>query len=259
MQYWEDISNTAHGMYAGENPADGAELTYYLSRPANKVRLIVRGQDDRVVREIAGGSSAGVIHRVTWDLRHEPPPAAPGGGGFGGEEGGGPPSTAAARAGAPAPVQLPIPTHDIGNRGPYVSPGKFTVTLDVDGETSTQVLEVRSDPALAISVAQQRAREAFLLDVQATQVQVEQRARELRALRAEATGQDSAALQALERRLTGGRDAPRAKLGGIARNFNGSGAQQGSFAPPTELHRQALSDAKAELAAVEDAMKKRRR
>jgi hypothetical protein len=211
------------------------------------------------VREIAGGSSAGVIHRVTWDLRHEPPPATPGGGGgFGGEEGGGPPPAATGRAGTPAPIQLPIPTHDIGNRGPYVSPGRFTVTLDVDGQTSTQALEVRSDPALAIPVAQQRAREAFLLDVQATQVQVEQRASELRAMRAEATGADSAALQTLERRLTGGRDAPRAKLGGIARGFNGSGAQQGSFAPPTELHRQILSEAKAELAAVEEAMKKRR-
>ena len=258
MQYWEDISNTAHGMYGGENPADGAELTYYLSKPANKVRVIVRGPGDRIVREIVGPTSAGVIHRVTWDLRHEPPPSTPGGGGFGGEEGGGPPPAAAGRPGAPAPIQLPIPTHDIGNRGPYVSPGKFTVTLDVDGETSNQGLEVRSDPALAIPVAQQRAREAFLLDVQATQVQVEQRASELRALRAEATGEEAAALQALERRLTGGRDAPRAKLGGIARAFNGTGAQQGSFAPPTERHRQALSEAKAELAAVEDAMKERR-
>jgi hypothetical protein len=253
MQYWEDISNTAQGMYAGENPADGAELTYYLSKPASKVRLIVRGQDGRVVREIAGASSAGVIHRVTWDLRHEPPPAAAAAGGFGGEEGGGP-TPAATRRGAPAPVQLPIPTHDIGNRGPYVSPGKFSVTLDVDGETSTQSLEVRPDPALTIPIAQQRAREAL----QAAQVELEQRASELRAMRAEATGADSTAVQALERRLTAGRDSPRAKLGGIARAFNGTGAQQGSFAAPTELHRQVLSEVKAELAAVEDAMKKRR-
>ncbi|HTI63536.1 MAG TPA: hypothetical protein VL524_08490, partial [Gemmatimonadaceae bacterium] len=258
MQYWEDISNTAQGMYAGENPADGTELTYYLSKPASKVRLIVRGQDGRVVREIAGATSGGVIHRVTWDLRHEPPPATAAAGAFGGEEGGGPTPAPGGRAGAPAPVQLPIPTHDIGNRGPYVSPGKFMVTLDVDGETSTQSLEVRSDPALTIPVAQQRAREAFLLDVQAVQVELEQRASELRAMRAEAAGADSAALQALERRLTAGRESPRAKLGGIARAFNGTGAQQGSFAAPTELHRQMLSEVKAELAAVEDAMKKRR-
>ena len=30
MWYWEDISNTAQSMYAAENPADGAEFTYYL-------------------------------------------------------------------------------------------------------------------------------------------------------------------------------------------------------------------------------------
>jgi hypothetical protein len=32
MQYWEDISNTAQSMFTAENPADGAEFTYYLGR-----------------------------------------------------------------------------------------------------------------------------------------------------------------------------------------------------------------------------------
>ena len=33
---------------------------------------------------------------------------------------------------APSLPDLPIPTHDIGSRGPYVSPGTYKVTLDVD-------------------------------------------------------------------------------------------------------------------------------
>jgi hypothetical protein len=51
--------------------------------------------------------------------------------------------------------------------------------------------------------------------------------------------------------LSAGREAVRTKLGGVARAFNGNGAQQGSLYPPTNTHRQAVAEAKAELAAVE--------
>ncbi len=273
MWYWEDISNTAQSMYAAENPADGAEFTYYLGRAAQSAKLIVRGQDGKVIREIPAPTSSGMLHRVTWDLRHVPPPATAGGGGFGGGEeggggggGGGAPEAGGGGgrgggrgAGAPrgdAPIQLPIPTHDIGNRGPYVAPGMFKVTLNVDGDTTTRSFEVRGDPGLTVTLAQHRAREAFLLDVQATQVQIEQRIVDLRARRAAASGADAERFQALERRLSAGRDAPRGKLGGIARTYNGTGAQQGSFFPPTTLQRQTLAEAKAELAAIEKELKK---
>ena len=59
----------------------------------------------------------------------------------------------------------------------------------------------------------------------------------------------------LERRLTGGRDGVRAKLGGVARFFNGTGAQQGSFLAPTATQRQVVTEAKAELMAVEKELK----
>ncbi|MDB4876656.1 MAG: hypothetical protein JWM41_3102 [Gemmatimonadetes bacterium] len=265
MWYWEDISNTAQGMYAADNPADGAVFTYSLAKAAQKVRLIVRGMDGKVIRDIAGSTSPGVIHRTTWDLRHVPPPATAGaGGGGGGEEGGGPPPEAGAPAGGrsgagrgrvDAPVQLPIPAHDIGLRGPYVSPGTFKVTLDVDGDTTSRTFEVRGDPALNITTAQQKARETFLLDVQALQVQVEQRAADLRTRRTAAAGEEATRLAALERRLTG-RDGVRGKLGGVARGFNGAGAQQGSFAAPTNTQRLAVTEAKAELAAVDKELKK---
>jgi len=107
-----------------------------------------------------------------------------------------------------------------------------------------------------VTLAQHKAREAFLLDVQATQVQIEQRIVDLRTRRAAASGADAERFQALERRLSAGRDAPRAKLGGIARTYNGTGAQQGSFFPPTTLQRQTLAEAKAELAAIEKELKK---
>jgi hypothetical protein len=132
-----------------------------------------------------------------------------------------------------------------------VAPGTYVVTLDVDGDTTSRTFEVRADPALTYTLAQHRAREAFLLDVQATQVRVEQVVTDLRARRTAADGADSVRLVALERRLTTGRNAPRGKLGGVARAFNGQGALQASFAPPTAVHRQALAEAKRELAVVE--------
>ncbi|MGE5731871.1 MAG: WD40/YVTN/BNR-like repeat-containing protein, partial [Gemmatimonas sp.] len=260
LQYWEDISNTAHSMYAAENPAEGATFTYHLAKPAQKVQLIVRGPGGKVIRELAGSASPGVLHRVSWDLRHAPPPASAGAGGFGVEEGGGPPEAGGAgggRAGRPRAVvvQLPIPTHDIGSRGPYVAPGTYTIALNVDGDTTSRTFEVRADPAGNVTLAQHKARETFLVDVQSLQVQTEERAVDLRSRRAETTGADSSRLVALERRLTGGRDGVRAKLGGVARFFNGTGAQQGSFLPPTTTQRQVVAEAKAELMAVEKELK----
>jgi hypothetical protein len=152
-------------------------------------------------------------------------------------------------------VQLPVPPHDIGARGPSVSPGTYQVVLIADADSISRTFEVRADPALSYTAAQQKAREAFLLDVQAMQVRVEQLAADLRVRRSSASGADSTRLAAIERRLTVGRNAARAKLGAVARAYNGQGALQGSFAPPTATHRAMLAEAKAELAAVEKALK----
>jgi photosystem II stability/assembly factor-like uncharacterized protein len=253
MWYWDDISNMAQGFYAAENPVDGATFTYYLSKPAQKVRLIVQGPNGKVIREVAGANKTGVINRAVWDMRHIPPPATGRGGGAGGEEGG---EGGGGGGRGNALPDLPIPMHDIGNRGPYVSPGTYKVTLDVDGDTTSRSFQVRADPTVRVTTAQHKARETFLLDVQAQQFKVEQLVAELRAKRAGVTGADSTRLVALERRLTAGRDAPRGRLGGIARAFNGSGAQQASLMPPSTTHRAALAEAKAELAAIEKEMKK---
>jgi len=277
MLYWEDVSNMAQGLFFAENPADGAVFTYYLSKPAQKVKLTIRGANGKVIREIDGPAKAGMIQRAVWDLRHVPPPASTGAGNFGGEEGSGgagaPADTGAAsgrggrggrgggrgagggRGRAEALVQLPIPPHDIGLRGPYVAPGTFKVTLDVDGDTTTRTFEVRGDPGLNVTLLQQKARETFLLDVQATQIKVEDMVTDLRSRRASATPEQATKLQALERKLTAGRDAPRGRLGGIARAYNGTGAQQGSLMPPTTEQRKLLAAAKVEIAAIEKEMK----
>jgi hypothetical protein len=170
----------------------------------------------------------------------DPDVSAPAGGGRGGAGGG------RGGAGRGNVVQLPIPSRDIGPRGIQVSPGTYTVTLDVDGNATTRSFEVRGDPAAKYTVAEYMAREAFLLDVQETQAKIMATVASLRTKRQQATAGDSTKLQALERRLT----QASGRIGRIPGAYNGSGAQQGSFAPPTAQSRSLLAEAKAELAAV---------
>lgn len=266
MLWWEDISNVAHGVFTGENPADGATFTYYLGAPAHSAKLTVKNAAGKVVREITGTTAPGVIQRAVWDLRWPPaPPGLGGRGGGAGEEGGPPPAMdpvagvmgTGGRGGAGGEgrggagrgnvVQLPIPSRDIGPRGIQVSPGTYTVTLNVDGESVTRSFEVRGDPSARYTVAEYKAREAFLLDLQETQGRIMSAVIALRTTRQQAAPEESTRLQALERRLT----QAAGRIGRIPGGYNGSGAQQGSLAPPTAQSRALLAEAKAELVAVQ--------
>ena len=279
MLYWEDVSNMDHYLFTAENPAEGAVFTYHLAQPAQKVRLIVAGSGGKTIREVQGPGDAGVIHRVNWDLRYAVPPGTGRGGGGGeGEEGGG------GRFGPgtekPGVVALPIPSHDIGPRGPHVAPGTFKVTLEVDGVAAeSRTFEVRADPASTITLTQHKAREAFTVEVMELQTKVEAIATDLRKRR-EALGStadpEATRLQALEQRLVGGggrgagggsgrgpatssgqaaRQPVRQRLNGLITAFVGSGARTGSLSAPTETMRTTLAEAKTDLAAIEREIK----
>jgi photosystem II stability/assembly factor-like uncharacterized protein len=257
MLYWEDVSNMDHDFFTAENPAEGAAFTYSLAQPAQNVRLVVKRPDGTVIRELTAPGDAGVIHRVNWDLRY---PAPPGGGrrGGGGEEGGG---TGGPGSEKPGVIQLPVPSHDVGPRGPHVAPGRFTVTLEVDGAAAgSQTFDVRADPASSVTLAEHQARETFEIEVMDLQAKVEALATELRARRSSATGDEATRLDAIERRLVGGggrgsgRGGPqpvRQRLGALTTAFVGSGAQTGTLGAPTTTMRAMLEDAKADLAALE--------
>ena len=263
-----------HYFYTAENPPEGATFTYHLAQPAKRVRLVVSAASGKVIREVTGPGGAGLIHRVNWDLRYPVPPGmGRGGGGGGGEEGGGGgfgPGTE-----KPGMVQLPIPTRDIGPRGPHVAPGTFKVTLEVDGVAAeSRTFEVRADAASPVTLTQHKAREAFVVEVMELQAKTEALGTELRQRREAATGEEVARLQALERRLVGaaggrgastgsgqaggGRGGPqpvRQRLGGLITTFVGSGARTGSLAAPTTTMRTTLSEAKADVDAIEKEIK----
>jgi photosystem II stability/assembly factor-like uncharacterized protein len=236
FNYWEATSYRGQAAYAGENPAEGAIVSYHLARAADSVAVTVTNAAGRVVRRLRGPGAAGVIQRVAWDLRHEAPPAG-GGFGGGGEEGGGgggpPGAPPQAQQPAETPVVLP---HPVGTRGPLVSPGTYTVRLDAGGATATQTVVVRGDPQMAITDAQHKEREQFLLAVQEDQRTAAAAAERARSL------PDS--LRTVRTRLA----QLRGDLNRLAGEFNGRGVRQGSLYPPTSTHRQRLRTIEAALA-----------
>ncbi|MGH9220755.1 MAG: hypothetical protein ACRD1W_15725, partial [Vicinamibacterales bacterium] len=128
-------------LFLGQNPAPGATLAYRLKSDAKDVKFTIKDTSGNTVRELTGNdmrdrNKAG-LNIVKWDLRVQPlrplPPApgAPAGGGGpggGGGFGGG------------------------GNNGPYVLPGTYRATLNVNGRDAQTIdVAVKGDPLIQIT------------------------------------------------------------------------------------------------------------
>jgi len=103
--------------FAAPNPPYGAILSYFLRTEPDSLRFEILDDSGKAIRTIAGGRlprEAGV-HRIAWDLRAE-----------------------SAESGR-------------GARGPQVLPGSYTVRMTAGPVTSEQRVEVRLDPALAVT------------------------------------------------------------------------------------------------------------
>ncbi|MGH7696622.1 MAG: WD40/YVTN/BNR-like repeat-containing protein, partial [Gemmatimonadaceae bacterium] len=227
VQFWEDYSNRAQGAYAGENPPDGAIIHYHLSQPATDAKLTVSAPNGKVVRSFSVPGEAGVIQRAVWDLRHDPPPFQP--------------DTTLARR-----KSLPVPPHVTDDRGPFVSPGMYTVTIQAGGAKASQTVRVKGDPMLPITLVQHRERETFLLEVRELQRDAATMLSAIAARRRQSgAAADSAEmnrLSAVQRRLQAGNRSIVSRLNGLAGSFNGDGARQGSLYPPTATHRAELGE-----------------
>ena len=190
------------------------------------------------------------------------------GGGGGGEEGGGG-GPGSQKAGV---IQLPIPAHDIAQRGILVAPGRFKVSLEVDGTiVESKTFDVRGDPAAAVTLEQQKAREAFAIEVSDLLVKIEKINSDLTAKKTASTGEVADKLTALQTRLVGGAGGGRGRGGGggrgggpqpVRQQLSGiigamtiSGSQTGTVSPPTGTLHAAFAVAKTELAAIEKELK----
>jgi photosystem II stability/assembly factor-like uncharacterized protein len=130
---------------AGENPPDGAIIDYYLANTADDISLDITDAKGKLVRHYSSKDTLYKIppvniplywvrpqqilsaekgaHRFTWDMRYTPlnvPPAYP--------------IAATFSNTAPDP------------NSPYVMPGSYTVSLNVNGKKFSQPLIVTMDP-----------------------------------------------------------------------------------------------------------------
>ena len=147
-------------LFLGQNPAPGATLAYRLRNDAKEVKLTIKDASGETVRELTGDdvrdrNKAG-LNLVKWDLRVQPlrplppapgAPAGGGGAGGGGGFGGG------------------------GNNGPYVLPGTYRATLNVNGRDAQTIdVAVKGDSLIQITDADRRAWHDTARDLHALQL-----------------------------------------------------------------------------------------
>ncbi len=123
--------------YRAENPAPGAYVNYYLAAPVDTVTLRISDAAGDVVRELAGPKEAG-MHRVVWDLRAE--------------------GVGEIRPGLAGAL-------DLGDVGPFVIPGEYTVRLSAGGTEHTETVRVLGDPLVQVSAADRKRRYDALVEL----------------------------------------------------------------------------------------------
>ncbi len=116
-------------VFTGDNPPDGAVITYYQrSRHLyGKLKLEVLDATGRVVDELPASKRPG-LNRVVWTMTEKPPRVPPA-------------------------AQLAF----AGTRGPRVLPGVYTVRLTKNGEVSETKLTVGLDPRVKFGAAERQA------------------------------------------------------------------------------------------------------
>jgi photosystem II stability/assembly factor-like uncharacterized protein len=129
---YNNKGNTGHKLFLAENPPEGVLVTYYLKARGGdkeKAKVTISDAAGKVVRELTGPAEAGV-NRVAWDLRHEPPIHP--------------------RPGEPAGFFGPP-------RGPFVTPGTYTVDVALGSFKARKTVLVDEDPRLHVSTADRQA------------------------------------------------------------------------------------------------------
>lgn len=262
-------------LFLGLNPAPGATLAYRLKADAKDVKLTIKDASGSTVRELTGTSAppaasdlrdrnkAG-LNIVKWDLRIQPlkplppPPGAPAGGGQGGGGGGG------GFGGG-------------GNNGPYVLPGTYKATLNVNGRDAQTIdVVVKGDPQITINDADRRmwfetARDLHQLQAKANDVaeMVQNAFAQVQLIQQQTRGVTLSAnakqeldnvvkeFEAVRRRLGLGQQGGGGGFGGNTENLRGrfgqmKGQIMGSTAVPTNTQMMQVREVRAALPGLID-------
>lgn len=176
---WSRDGNLGQRSYKGENPPNGAIISYFLkAQPTAEVNVEISDAGGKLVRRFKRVPDQAGVSRVTWDLRYETPAGAA-------------PARGAARAGAnAAPVDTSLQglrdrrraaaaNSDAGEEenffGPAavaVMPGTYQVTLLVNGKKYTKPVSVQNDPRVEMTPAQVATQFDAARAVEATQTRV---------------------------------------------------------------------------------------
>ncbi len=174
---WSKDGNLGQRKWAGENPPNGAIISYFLkAQPAGEVNIEIADASGRVVRRFNRVMDEAGVSRVTWDGRYE---AA--GGGFGGRGGGGGGAAAgqaqdtslaglrARRRAATAADTGPGGGGGFfgGGGGVAALPGTYQVSLVVGGKKYTKPVTLQNDPRVEMTPAQVTAQYEAGLQLQA--------------------------------------------------------------------------------------------
>ena len=215
--YRKDTSYRGQAQFAGTNPVDGIEITYKLGPGSGEATMRVLNSAGMLVRRMSVPSGQGT-HRVNWDLRHSVP----------GEDE------------RWTRYMNPDLARPIGNRGPWVSPGPYTVSVEARGTSASTDVEARGDPEMPITVAMYRSREQFMLEALAltSEIQTFMRENGISGGRGRRGG-------GFGRGAAGPPTTPQARLSAAARAvqqvyqaLNGGQVRPGTLYPPTLSQRE---------------------
>jgi photosystem II stability/assembly factor-like uncharacterized protein len=222
--YKKDTSYRAQALFAGTNPVDGVEITYKLGPGGGDASLSVHDATGDVVRRMSVPAEEGT-HRVNWDLRHSIP----------------------SQDERWMRHDDPDLARPVGDRGPWVSPGTYTVSVEARGTRASTVVGVRGDPEMPITLAMYRSREAFMLDALALRNEIQTFMRE-HDMGGRGRGRGGFGFG----RGGGPPNTPQARLASAARAvqqayqaLNGGQVRPGTLYPPTQTQRAQVQMARA--------------
>lgn len=143
--FWR-IENLGDAHYTAKNPDYGANINFFLADGKNTtadgenttaVVEILNGSGE-VIRTLTDSTATAGVNRMVWDLGHEAATKMKGasGGGF-----------------------------FSGSMHPYVSPGRYTARLKVNGEVMETPIEVRADPRMDLEQEAYEAKTQSLLEL----------------------------------------------------------------------------------------------
>lgn len=121
--------------YMGENPPNGADINFYLSKAAKEVQITIRDPNDELLRTMKTSGRAG-LNRVWWNLESEPahvvklrtpPPDAP-------------------WVQTPKEGWRPMVSLMSFQGAPRVAPGTYSIQLSVNGKQLSEPIIVERDP-----------------------------------------------------------------------------------------------------------------